>query len=833
MRTSLAALGLILALPAAGQTPATAQTTAAAKTDPMAVETYATPPKAIADAVLAPWYRNVAPANYSPDMSHYVAFERDGLTPLSALAKPHANLAGLDVDVAANRARSLTTRSAKGLRVVNLRTKKEYAVPLRADARVSDASWSPSGNMVAFLVHLADRTELWVYQVGQAAPKRVTERPLLATAVTDLNWVDGDRIVAVVVPEKRPGTWQSLAVAEGPQVQISDTRRTSLRTYASLLHNPNEQAQLEYFTTGQLALIDARSGRIVPVGKAAMIKSVDPAPTGQFFRVTLMEKPFSYLFPYSSFPEREVIWDASGKELTELRKRGLPTEVAGSEEQDEQARRGGAAGAQAAARPAGRRQVQWRPDGMGLSFLQTEPPRAGQPGRDRVMLWRAPFGQKDQDVVWSSSDTIGNVRYSDDARLLFVDQTVAGKSRLSIVRPWEITKNPVVLRDASPNDDPETLVTRPAKRTGQAVRISGDGKYVYFSGTQYDKDPLTNAPRPYLERADLATGKRERVWQSPADKYEVPAVMDDELSTILISRQSPTQIPNWFVHDVRTKLETPVTNNVDYLPDLTQARRESFQVTRSDGTKFFVKVTLPKEHVAGVRPPAFFWFYPSEYTAQEEYDRGRRTFNKNLFNSISASNKTILTRMGYAVVEPDMPIIGPAERKNDGYVPQLRNGLTAVIDELDRRGLADRTRLGIGGHSYGAFSTAHAMIATPYFKAGIAGDGNYNRMLTPFGFQSETRQLWEGREMYLEMSPLLRAEQLTGALLMYHGLEDQNIGTAPINSERMFTALESLGKPASLYMYPYEDHGQIARETVLDQWARWVAWLDKYVKSAK
>jgi dipeptidyl aminopeptidase/acylaminoacyl peptidase len=67
---------------------------------------------------------------------------------------------------------------------------------------------------------------------------------------------------------------------------------------------------------------------------------------------------------------------------------------------------------------------------------------------------------------------------------------------------------------------------------------------------------------------------------------------------------------------------------------------------------------------------------------------------------------------------------------------------------------------------------------------------------------------------------------------MYHSTEDQNVGTDPINSIKMFHALQGLGKTASLYMYPYEDHGPVARETVLDQWARWVAWLDKYVKNA-
>src|SRR4029077_10623337 len=211
------------------------------------------------------------------------------------------------------------------------------------------------------------------------------------------------------------------------------------------------------------------------------------------------------------------------------------------------------------------------------------------------------------------------------------------------------------------------------------------------------------------------------------------------------------------------------------------------------------------------------------------------TYNRNAFTNYGNRSMEFFVREGYAVIEdaPDhLPIVGPTGRQNDNYDDNLRNDLAAVIDELDRRGVIDRQRLAIGGHSYGAFSTVNAMVHTPFFKAGIAGDGDYNRTLTPTGFQNERRDLWAGRETYLNMSPFLYADHLNGALLMYHSMEDQNVGTAPINSIRMYQALQSLGKTTALFMYPYEDHGPVSKETDLDQWGRWVLWLDKYVKNA-
>ena len=241
----------------------------------------------------------------------------------------------------------------------------------------------------------------------------------------------------------------------------------------------------------------------------------------------------------------------------------------------------------------------------------------------------------------------------------------------------------------------------------------------------------------------------------------------------------PTAVPQQFLVDGATRKQ--LTNNEDMAPDLTAAPQQRFVVTRADGFNFRVTVTLPPGYQAGTRLPAIFWFYPREYSTQEAYDEPDRTFNKNSFQTFGSRSMAYLVRLGYALVEPDSPIVGPQGMMNNNYEHDLRNNLSVVIDELDRRGLIDRSRLALGGHSYGAFSTVNAMVHTPFFKAGIAGDGNYNRTLTPLGFQSERRIFWDARDVYVGMSPFFQANNLTGALLMYHGIHDQNVGTDPDN----------------------------------------------------
>ena len=366
--------------------------------------------------------------------------------------------------------------------------------------------------------------------------------------------------------------------------------------------------------------------------------------------------------------------------------------------------------------------------------------------------------------------------------------------------------------------------------TGAVALISSDSA-VYLSGTRYDRNYLENIPRGFVDKVKIETGARTRAYEGPADVSEtITAPLDGDFGAIVVVRESPTEVPNSFRRDLRSGTVTPLTENRDVTPEFTSLIRKRITVTRADGIKFVVRVTLPANYQAGTRLPGMLWLYPYEYTDQAGYERTLRNENVKRFPVSGPRTIELLAIRGYAVANFDPPIIGEQARMNDSYVSDLRMNLYAVIEELDRQGFIDRSRLGIGGHSYGAFSTVNALVHTPFFRAGIAGDGMYNRTLTPVGFQSERRDLWSGQKTYLDMSPMLYADKMQGALLMYHGMEDQNVGTDPISSIRMMQALRSEGKVASLYLYPYEDHGPAAKETLLDLWGRWTAWLDLYVK---
>jgi dipeptidyl aminopeptidase/acylaminoacyl peptidase len=866
-----------------------AATSARAQEGTLGQETYAKPPKVIADAVLAAHKPFVALNNLSPDGKKFLLNKGDGMPTLDRMSRPIVYLGELAFDPTAYRAHQLYVRSYAGFELFFHADRRKVAVETPAKARVSNPVWSPDGAQLAFFAHFLDATHIYVADATTGKSRKLTDTPVLATLVTALQWSrDGKRIQTVLRPNDGTDLQKPDLVPAGPKVRLALEGKNPSRIYRYLLNTPEDMKLLEHLATGQLAVIDVAEGKVTRIGPPGMIRSVSMGPGGEQFRVTAMKKPFSYFVPADRFGSLEVLWNAEGKNLCTLAERELRlTEPQPPAVTTPPAGKGPKKGTQPPPNPDAnnsqpdgppadndaRRDLAWRADGKGLSYLQLEPAKVGddkKPRKDRVLQWLPPFGKDDVKVVYESDQRIGAVVYSPDGRLLFVTLTGDNQRQILAVdlqdgqKPYVIYKSGAAA-GGEPGEEMESPFTppalefpetgyddeQPAKKGGgfgagtgfvpgllarsapgeaKVARVSSAGE-VYVAGT--DRTGGAVFPRAYLDRINIKTGEKTRIFAGGGDVLEtIDGVDGDDVRVVFTTRQKKDVVPDCYRNDLPSGKSDKLTDNVDPAPWAHELKVQRFQVTRVDGFKFWVKVTTPAK--ADGKLPAMFWIYPREFADQAAYNRiagAKDGAGAGRFVTPGVRSMTLLTLQGYAVVEPDVPIVGPAGKFNDNYVPDLRNTLWAVIDELDKRGLIDRDRLAIGGHSYGAFSTANALAHTPFFKAGIAGDGNYNRTLTPMTFQTEKRSLWDARETYLEISPLLWADRIHGALLMYHGADDANVGTNPINAEHLFLALRGLGKPVALYMYPHEGHGPIGLETTLDQWARWTAWLDSYVKN--
>ncbi len=864
---ALAAPGVLTAQNAAGSQAASATRTDA-KSELLNDEGYVTPPEALAKLIAAPRETNRSFTAPSPGARRFFARTvSDGLPSLKQVGKVHYNLGGFQVDYRGNRERGMTMRSAAGLEVTDWTTGKRVTVQVPAGARVSPPVWSPDGTQLAFLALLEDATQLYVADPMTGVSKPVSKVSLLATMVTAPVWTsDGKGILAVQIPDMRKPEPKEQLLATGPMVRVNEGNKLKTRTYPDLVMTPYEKELVEYHSTGQLVLYDVKTRTVKKIGAPGMIRSIDPSPDGLYYRVGYMDKPFSYVQPVTSYGMHEVIIDGTGKVLKEIVKRPLRESDEPTDPTDPRPPAAGVgAGRGGAPADTGKRLFTWHPTQSGVLYAQLAPAPAGGRGNgaaapaagarpdsaalarraDRVMFWKAPFDAEGTEV-YNTTNRITAIRSNDAGTILFVSETGTGgtfeqavflnenNAKFTVVSPRGRGGDAAPPRGAAGGrGGAGGLVTRPGKHGDPVVMVSTDGKYVFMQGASPDTAKKATV---YVEQIEIKTGTRTRTYESDGAMVEaISAPLDDDFSKAVIQRESVSAVPQSFVLTLATKDAKQITENVDVMPEMTKAIKRTYTARRADGFSFKVKVTLPSDYKEGTRLPAMFWFYPYEYDNQADYDRFVQTGipAERRFQSYGPRSLAFLVTQGYAVVEPDSPIFASeGQLANDNYVVDLRNNLSAVIDCLDSLKIIDRTRLGIGGHSYGAFSTMNALVNTPFFKAGIAGDGAYNRTFTPNGFQSERRDLWQARQTYLEMSPFLYADQISAAVLMYHSSEDQNVGTDPINSVRMYHALQGLGKTTSLYMYPYEDHGPIARETVMDQWARWVAWLDKYVKNA-
>jgi dipeptidyl aminopeptidase/acylaminoacyl peptidase len=837
----------------------------------LASEKYVKPPEVV-ERIVTATRNNVAFTNPSPDSRYFLKNETEGLATIEMFGKPHYRLAGLEIDYKANRNRALTTRGSVGLTLLDPKTGASRTIDTPKGALVNGATWSPDGKSIAYIASFDAATHVFVADVASGKSVQITKTPLLAVRVTTVDWTaDGRNIVVVLVPENRGAEPKRPDIEQGPLVRTSEAGKVlQNRNYASLLRDQVDKDLLDYYTKGQLALIDAKTKAVKKIGAPALITAVDASPDGKYFRVTLQEKPYSYLVPVTNFGTVQQLWDANGSVVAELSRTALRegTDPAAN------AANGGGFGRGGAQADTGKRNLEWNPAGPGLVYLHAEANAArggagrgaaenGRGGRgaqggaanrrDDVILWSPPFGAADAKTLYQADGRVDAVSFSADGQTLFIDQgddlyavRLADPSKkLEIAKGASIASGRGgrgggggrgAIADSVFYNNPGALQTKTGPNGGSVVRVAADGKTVFLAGTKYFPDWASKAPRAFIDKVDLETGQKARLFESSGDVSEaVVAPLDDNFDAFIVTKESPTMVPDSYLHDTRTGADTKLTKNADFAPEVTQAIRKRVLVTRPrDGYKFYVDVTLPRDYKEGTRLPGIIWFYPTEFSTQTEYDQRRRTTNIEDFVNVGPRSPEIWVTQGYVVIQPvDIPIVGPTGRMNDHYVDELREDLDLTIDAVEKAGYLDRDRLGIGGHSYGAFSTANAMTHTPFFKAGIAGDGMYNRTLTPFNFQNERRTLWEAEDTYLAMSPFMYADRLSGALLMYHSMEDQNVGTDPISSIRMMQALQGQGKQAALFMYPYEDHGPATRETDLDQWARWIAWFDIYVKNAK
>lgn len=682
------------------------------------------------------------------------------------------------------------------------------------------AFWYPDGEKVLLACKESDGIYLYAARCADGIAKLVSQRRMNATNGMQVYWLDDETFLMKAVPASPGPEPVEDKVPTGPVVQENIGKQVPARTYQDLLKNKYDEELFEYYFTSQLLKVSPQGEE--EIGEPCVYSRLSVSPDKSLLLAVKIDKPYSYTVTYHSFPTTTVVMDVQGKVVKEMQKTPVVVPAMGYDTTSPYPRN-----------------FAWRPD-KPATIYWVEAQDNGNPRSkkvayaDIVYQQEAPFTGEKQEVCRTATRFRNIEWYDDNFALLAEGSRATRKNKTYRFKPCS-GEEPELIFDLSTDD----LYNNP----GMPYKVKNEyGKYVLYVNKNYSEllmiseGASAEGNMPYVSRFDLNKKKNTILWRCKAPYYEqVVTIVDPAKLKIITSRQSQTEPVNYYLRDLEKGKETALTHFDNPYPMLEGVSKEKIKYKRADGIDLTATVYLPAgyDKERDGRLPVLMWAYPREYRSAADASQVRGS--QYTFTAINYGSPVFWVTQGYCVMEGvEMPIVGSeGQEPNDTYIEQLVMDAEAAVKVISDMGVGDPERVGVGGHSYGAFMTANLLTHTKLFKAGIARSGAYNRTLTPFGFQAETRTYWEAPEVYNNMSPFMYANQLSGALLLIHGELDNNTGTFPIQSERFYQALKGHKATVRYVVLPLESHSYSAKENILHLLYEENAWLETYVKNGK
>jgi len=779
--------------------------------------TYQKPSKEILELVDVP----LAPSVLFNDSKDFmILLYRDPFKSIEDLSKEELRLAGLRIDPKTNIGSRVTYYN-------NLKTKdlinhsNLFQVSgLPPDPKLSNFSFSPDQKKLAFTNTTSFGVEVWVLDLNSNLSKKLTEPKVNANLRDVINWFEDSKSILVkMIPNTKQdiiNTEESIPI--GPIVSINDGKKAQNRTYQDLLKNKNDEHNFENLAISDLYKVSLNGENIKWLSKA-MYNRIDFSPDGEYVMVTTIQKPFSYLVPYFRFPYKTVIYTKYGKKIETV------VEVPLIEDLPK--------GFMSVRK--GKRKFNWRNDKpASLIFIQALD--GGNPEkevvyRDEVFQLDPPFNGKAKSLIKTINRFRSAIWGNDSTALIYDYWWNTRNTKTYLFNPSEITFEAEILFDRNYQNrytEPGNFVTT-RNKMGSYVLVLEEGN-TFLNGAGYSE----KGQFPFIDKMNLSSKKVSRLYQSEyTDKLENINNYDAEKNQLLVRIESPNEYPNYFIRDLNKKTLSQLTNFPNPFKSIQGIHKEVIDYKREDGLNLSGILYLPLGYDMDKKEnmPMILWAYPREF--KDQASAAQKTSNPNKFTYPHYGSPIYWVTKGYVVLDKaTFPIVGEGDDEpNDSFRKQLVSNAKAAIDAVDELGYIDRKRIGVGGHSYGAFMVANLLSHSNLFSAGIARSGAYNRTLTPFGFQSEERNYWEAPDVYYNMSPFMHADKMKTPLLIIHGEADNNSGTYPMQSTRYFNALKGLGAKVRLVMLPNESHGYRAKESILHILWEQDQWLEKYVKN--
>ncbi len=716
-------------------------------------------------------------ASIDPTGRFLLLVHEHGLLPIESLQQPSVSVAGVRID--SRTGGSFAPISYFGLTLIDRETGDRSRIELPDEATIGYPQWSPDGSRFLFTLTSRNEIGLWIGAVDSKSAGRLIEGLPNATRGAPCRWMpDSADVLCRMLVEHRDSLPDDLVSGAGVS-RTGDLRSDSI-----------DRQLVDNFLGSQLELISVQTGARRRIGEPRLWTSAEPSPDGQLILATRSVPSPSNLAAMDRWRSITEVRDRSGR----LRRAfpSVPVNDSGVV-----------------------RAAHWRATAPS-SVVWVE--RVNE--IERVLQQDAPFSDLPLEI-FRTPHRFGGIKW------------VEGSS-LAVVNVFDSsgrTTTAVLINTANPGESAREIwsvnVDSPTRRR-LLSDSSGEGESVarlinnrlYATG-RFDRQSS-------LDLVELDSLSAERVWESDLESFDsVVGVMGKQGDVLLLRHESVETPPNYLLHDLKTGATESLTHREHPAPELAAVQQVALNYQRADGLGLSSTLLVPPEYTEGDTLPLLLWAYPRQVGAASS---SAATDESERFPSSEQAFKFLFAASGYAVLDDvSMPVVGDAETANDTFLEQIIANADAAVAAAVATGIVDPERVGVAGHSYGAFMAANLLAHTRLFAAGVAMSGAYNRTLTPFGFQTERRTLWEARETYLQMSPLLYSDQIDAPLLLIHGMLDDNPGTRPIHSTQLYEAVRHNGGEASLVLLPFEGHSYRARESVLQVAAVTLEWFDTHL----
>jgi len=763
-------------------------------------------PTPLRDMIKAPLWPLSMP---DPTGQKVLYLERVPVVPLEFLAAPTLHLAGAEIDpkLWASKRRSINTNPA----IYSLEKRQTIPLKLPRDRHVEALRFSPDGRWLILSLDASEGTEIWLADTTSGAARRLEKYYLNDSFIQEtFQWSADSQTVYIATREKFEDALNAFEL-DGATIEEAEGTKVPARTYAHLLRTAEDQKLFHKVAQVQLIAVAAKNLKSKKVGPPLPLQSFALAPHDDRILLQSYAAPYSLAVPAGLFARDVQVLTLKSGALQKVLQMPVAETVPPEGER------------------IGPRDVRWQLDHparlLYWEALDDGDPRKKVAHRDRLMSWDWPFTAKAEERIKTEERAAGiNFLPRPDQILVRDMNPDTQRSRVD----WVDLKNSSSRRllDYETTDvykHPGRIVQAPDAAGRERVVMDQDLLFLAGEG----RNP--KGEQPFLDAMDVNTGKTTRMFQSPEDASyveEFSFMVNRKPGVLALTRQAAVVPPNLWLKDLATGKSEALTKFVDNVPAMTRAQKQPLVYQRNDGITLSGTLYLPHDYVAGTKLPAMIWAYPSEFRSKDV--AGQVRVSDKRYSRPSPIGVEWLVTQGYAVLtNAAMPVVGDKETVNNTFVQQIVANAEAAIDALDQRGVVDRKRVAIGGHSYGAFMTANLLAHSDLFCAGVARSGAYNRSLTPFGFQSERRTFWEAQDFYMKVSPFAKADKIKTPLLLIHGKNDNNPGTSPIQTERMFQAIRGVGGTARLVMLPYESHAYRAGQNVELVQSESLDWLNR------